>query len=274
MVRALLSASVVVGMTCLWSQSAAAQGTYPDYAFGHEAGEIGTGVFAAASNFVYLIPQQKSDWGPFRPRRYDPLSAEWSDMFGALGGSLLQLGAGFVFEAAYLANAGAADPGILALHQTAVEAQSLMLTSGITAFIKKISGRCRPRAYRGPKEPCLQYDAFPSGHTSTIASFSGARMVRVAYTPADSGFPIRVGAWVLSDAAMTVTGILRALSGSHSWEDVVGGALIGYATGVTVALIHPNADLTREELAAGVGAIPLEPQQARMTPVFSWGGVF
>lgn len=246
------------------------EGSHPNFAFGAPEGEIALATFAAASNFTYLIPQSRNQWAPRAPRPYDPLTSKWSDMFGAVGGAFIQLGSGYALESAYLATVGAERPGVLALHQAAVEAEALLLTSGITALIKRVSGRCRPRSYLGPDEECLECDAFPSGHTSAIAAFSGARLVRLPFTPMNEGFPIRFTSFVLSEAAMSVTGLLRVLSGAHSWDDVVVGAIVGHATGATVALLHWNKEVEPSPSRASAPPAP----SAAAPILFTWGGVF
>lgn len=186
---------------------------------------------------------------------------------------MIQLGIGYALESAYLDVAGADLPGVLALRQSGVEAEALLLTSGITALIKRVSGRCRPREYRGPDEPCVECDSFPSGHTSAIAAFSGARFVRLAFTPLNEAFPIRLSSFVVSEAAMGVTGLLRILSGSHSWDDVTVGAIVGHATGVTIALMHWNESIDPAPEVFVPGP-PTERSSLRAPVLFTWGGAF
>lgn len=245
----------------------------PDFAFGHPEAEATLLGLTGAANFTYLIPPRVAFWSPFRARPFDSLVSKVSDMTGAIGGSFLQLGLGFVFETSYLYASGVSIPGAAALHEFAVESESLLLTSAVTGLIKNIAGRCRPRAYFGLDKPCRERDAFPSGHTSAIASFSGARFVNLVQTPLNEAFALRFSALLTSEVATAVTGVLRIWSGSHSWEDVLAGAAIGHATGITIALLHPRVTLRDGEPYDDDAAAAAAPLTAR-NAFFSWSGSF
>ncbi len=161
-----------------------------------------------------------------------------SDLVGAAAGSALQLGAGYALETGYLARRGVARPGVEALHESLVEGEALALDIGVTGLMKRLSGRCRPWSYANGV--CTSFDAFPSGHTSTVASIAGARLAHVAWTPLDDpAIGLRVASFGLAEIGTVAAAVLRVTSGAHSVEDVVVGALVGHATGVLVALAHP-----------------------------------
>jgi membrane-associated phospholipid phosphatase len=250
-------------------REARAEGNRPDLAFGHIGGEIGTGLFCAGTTAFYFIPQQKGTWQPFEARTFEPITGGVSDLTAAAAGSVIQMGLGYLFETGYLAASGVSEPATNAYYGSLVEAESLLLSTGIGAIIKRLTGRCRPRAYDEDTKTCDEYDAFPSGHTASAASFAGARLVRTALTPWTAAAPVRLTGLVAAEANMVITGVLRITSGSHSWEDVLVGALIGHATGVGLEFLHPRT--TFGDSVNGAPVVITRPQ----SPVFfSFGGSF
>lgn len=224
------------------ARAADADGTRPDWAFGHPAGEAAVAAVAVGSNFTFFLDQHQSAWAPSHIRDFDPVVSEWSDLVGSIGGVALQVGIGYATESAYLNANGAADPGIESLFGTMVEAESLFLSSGTTFLIKRLTGRCRPRSFRN--RSCSQFDAFPSGHTAAIAPFAGSRLVRLVQTEGD-GVPLRAVGYAAAELGTFTTAVLRVMAGAHSWEDVLAGGLIGHAAGVLVALAHPPVEVER-----------------------------
>jgi membrane-associated phospholipid phosphatase len=265
-----LAALTALAIHAVTPGSAHAEGNRPDLAFDHIGGEIGTGVFCAGTTAFYFLPQQKSSWAPYEARTFDPITGGVSDLTAAAAGSVIQLGLGYLFETGYLAAAGVGQPATNAYYGVLVEGESLLLSTGITALIKRLAGRCRPRAYDEDTKSCDEYDAFPSGHTASAASFAGARLVRTALTPWTVATPVRLTGVLAAEANMVITGALRISSGSHSWEDVVVGALIGHATGVGLELLHPRA-----EFVDTVNGAPIVIPGPTSNPVFfSFGGSF
>lgn len=260
-------------------------GSRPDFAFGSPEGEAAMLALSASSNMTLVLPQRIWTWAPYSRVEYDPYLSGWSDFTGATGGAMIQLGIGYLLEAAYYFEIGSdTEPGVMALYNPMIESEALLMTSGITMLMKRAAGRCRPRSYPGTAKPCPEGDAFPSGHTSAIGSFAGARLVRLAFTPVNTAFALRAGSLAVSEAAMVVTGALRVLCGAHSIEDVITGGLIGHVTGAGVALIHWNEQLNTEETApdgrgrtstAGQELTLGEPISRPLPPLyFSWGGLF
>lgn len=239
----------------------------PDWAFASPAAE---GVLAGtvlASNATLFLSQRRSNWRPDHVRAPVRSLALASDIVGAGAGAALQIGAGYWLETAYLAKHRVEHPGIFAARSSLVETEALALDAGVTSLIKRLSGRCRPWGYRGAE--CVEHDAFPSGHTSAIAAIAGARLVRAMETPLDdSALGARLVGLGLAEAATLTTAILRVTSGAHSGEDVAVGALVGHATGVLVALMHP-VTAPRE--------LPPSTRAPAKSPTFiglTWGGRF
>lgn len=217
-----------------------AEGTRPGLVLDNGAAEGAVASLCAASNLTIFIRQRESGWGPSIIRKPDTTTGVVSDVFGAVGGIFIQTGVGYVLESAYLDAAGADDPGVEALFGTLVETESFLLSSGITQLIKRLSGRCRPRAWLDGK--CTEFNAFPSGHTSAISPFAGARLVRLIQTPSE-GIEFRAANYAVAETATIGVAFLRVAAGAHNWEDVLAGGIIGHATGVLIALIHPPVDV-------------------------------
>lgn len=263
---------------CLPS-SARAEGNRPDLAFGHIGGEIATGTFSAATTAFYFVPQQKGTWAPYEARLFEPITGGVSDLTAASAGSAIQIGLGFLFETGYLAAAGLDEPATNAFYGVMVEGESLLLATGLTALVKRLVGRCRPRAYDEETGTCDEYDAFPSGHTASAAAFGGARLVRTALTPWSTEASVRLTGLLAAETNMVITGMLRIYSGSHSWEDVLVGALIGHAAGIGLGFLHQPKSFG--DRVNGKPATINEPtaftQQAATQPTgpfFSFGGSF
>ncbi len=250
-----------------WASTAGAEGNRPDWAFGEPAAEIGVAGVAAASNLTLLLDQNRSSWGPSHVQEFDPTIGAWSDLFGAAGGVLAQLGAGYAIEAGYLATVRAADPGVDALFGGMVEAEAVLLSTGLTTFLKRLTGRCRPRAERDGF--CTEHDAFPSGHTSAISPFAGARLVRLVETPPE-GRGVRALGYALAELGTVTTATLRVTAGAHSWEDVLVGALLGHATGLLVALAHPPIDVAASPAARASAAIRDRGPSPRVSVTFAF----
>lgn len=264
-----IAAIAAIGAWASAPSSARAEGNRPDLAFGHIGGEIGTGVFCAGTTAFYFVPQQRGTWQPFEARTFDPITGGVSDLTAAAAGSVIQLGLGYLFETGYLATAGLAEPATNAYYGVLVEGESLLLATGISALIKRLTGRCRPRAYDEDTNTCSEFDAFPSGHTASAASFAGARLVRSALTPWNPAASVRLTGLFVAEANMVITGALRITSGSHSWEDVLVGALVGHATGVGLEFLHQP-----KEFGDRVNGKPATIAGPQSPVFFSFGGSF
>jgi membrane-associated phospholipid phosphatase len=239
--------------------------TAPDWAFRSPGGEAVVAGVSALSVAAYLLPQQRSGWGPYTPRPKDT-TLDWiSDFTGAIAGSVLLTGGTYLFEGGYLAEHGAPKPFARALRTSLIDLEAVLLTSGIVATVKRLAGRCRPRSWLGGR--CSgedeEYTAFPSGHTAPVAAVAGVHLSLAARTPGHAG--LRLGALGLAEAATLLTMALRIGAGAHSWEDVGTGFVVGHLTGVALGYAHPMVDLgtAGEVTPPGVSGA-----------VFAWGGQF
>lgn len=251
-----------------WSTPAAAQAgpAAPDWAFGAPAGEVAVVAACTASLTAYLLPQRRSAWGAASSEERNETLGLASDITGATVGTLLQLGSGYALEGSYLAGTGVPHPFSRALRTSLIEVEAVALSTGLSSMIKRLSGRCRPRSWRTDRcgETDLDFDAFPSGHTTPVAAIAGVRL-NLALRTTGAAAP-RLGALALAEAATVVTMALRIGAGAHSWQDVGAGMILGHVTGFALAAIHPIAP-NEGRFAAGPLPGPM-PEPAAVT--WSW----
>lgn len=243
----------------------------PDWAFGHPAGEVVLGTVSALSLVAVAIPQRATNWGPDEGRPHDRWYGFASDFTGAVIGAVWQLAAGYGLEVSYYRDNDVSQTYRRAWRTVLVDSEATLLGLGLTYVIKRLTGRCRPRAWRedavgvgrcDPDRP--EHDAFPSGHTVTVSALAGSRLVLGARSQGAS--ETRYGAFAFAEAASLVTGALRVLAGAHSWEDVLGGWGLGHGVGALVAFAHPMDDLDPADTEPAPGSAP----QA----MFRWSGRF
>lgn len=249
----------------------------PGWAFGAPGGEVALASFSLLALAAYALPQQASGWGPAAVAPHEPAAASLSNVTGAFFGTGLAMAGGLGLEFAYYRSQRDSAALVRALRSTLVEAEALALTSGLTGGLKALTGRCRPRASNGVTCVGGEYDAFPSGHTSTIASVAGVRLVHALRS--GGGATARHVSLALAEAATLATGVLRVAAGAHSWDDVLGGFLLGHGIGALVALAHPweptarppSAPVPLREIPGAAG--PTELPLAGPTGA-AWGGAY
>jgi membrane-associated phospholipid phosphatase len=217
-----------------------------------------------ASMSTALLPQRHGTWGAFASWEADPFYGRISDITGAFIGSTLAMTSGYFLEARYLELGGASHPYARSLRTSLIDIEAVTLATGISYGIKRLAGRCRPRAWKEGKCGSIDtdYDAFPSGHTTPIAAVAGARFALAINSTGSQG--LRYTAFGIAEGLTVVTAFLRVAAGAHSWEDVLGGWIIGHGTGILLAYAHPMVDLTDER--------PSETSQP--LGMLSWSGTF
>jgi membrane-associated phospholipid phosphatase len=239
----------------------------PDWAFGSPWGEVGTAAVCGASMASFFLPQRRSVWGPWSPRESDETYGIISDFTGAFVGTTILMTGTYFLEAGYYGVSGAEAPFSVALRSTLIELEATTLASGIAIGIKRLAGRCRPRAWREGKCGTVDtdYDAFPSGHTTPVAAVAGARFA-LAINTLGGARGYRYASFALAEGATVFTAVLRVAAGAHSWEDVLGGWIIGHGTGMLLAYLHPMIDANDER--------PTETSQPLRPMLFTWSGAF
>jgi hypothetical protein len=231
--------------------------------------EIGVSVAAVLANGTSFIPQQKSGWGPSWKRRQHDEYGDPSDLTGNVLGSSWMLVAGYALEVEYYSRHGVADPAEAAGRTVLIDLQSLGFAVGIASLFKRLAGRCRPRAWSA--RGCDEHNSFPSGHTVMPSALAGSRLL-LALRSTDA--PERYAAFGITEAMSLTTAALRMLAGAHSWEDVLGGWLIGHATGSIVSLAHPTIAVPAESPAATNAALTAYPATPSAPLGFVWSGQF
>lgn len=262
---AALAAATVLAV----SSPARGQPNEPDWAFSEPAVEPLVAGVCAASLLAYFVPQRRSEWGAYSERGRGDTSDVVSDFTGAAVGSLVLVTTGYFLEAAYYQTAGTSYPFARALKTSMIDVEALALSTGLTAAIKRFSGRCRPRAWKAGlcDDDDESFASFPSGHTSAVSGIAGTRIVLAART--SGPFEFRVAGLAIAETSSVATAILRVTAGAHSWEDVVGGLILGHVTGSLVAIVHPMQTVETPNEATPA------PQALESAPVmFNWSGSF
>ncbi len=231
--------------------------------------EVAVSLAVLAANTTMFIPQQKSGWAPSWRRAPHEGYTVASDLTGAILGTTWQLSTGFALEAAYFARHGVDDPAAAAARTTLIDLQSVTLAVAITTALKRLTGRCRPRSVR--RTGCDEYTGFPSGHVVMPSALAGSRLLLALRSP-DAGE--RYGAFGLMESMSLATAAFRMLAGAHSWEDVLGGWLVGHATGSIIALAHPILSLPAESPGVTQAAFVSRPASPSAPVGFVWSSRF
>ena len=129
--------------------------------------------------------------------------------------------------------------------------EAATLAYGVKDLLKYAVYKERPYMYFDGKpqkeiDENNYYCSFPSGHTTLAflgATFSSYTFLK--YFPESKWkTPVVIGSFTLA----TLSGTLRILSGSHFFSDVLVGAAIGSAIGITVPLLHEFNSIINKKL--------------------------
>jgi len=111
--------------------------------------------------------------------------------------------------------------------------ESMVVTEWVTRSIKLAAGRERPYAHYGASESAEDNLSFPSGHTSrAFALATSAGMIAHM-----RGYAIEPMVWAVGVTLAATSGYLRIAADSHYLTDVLAGAALGTAAGLTVPLL-------------------------------------
>jgi membrane-associated phospholipid phosphatase len=109
-------------------------------------------------------------------------------------------------------------------------AESWVITLWITRAIKMSVGRQRPYAHYGLVLDDEDNLSFPSGHTSRVFSV-GMSAAWIAHV---RGYRSETAIWVSTGVIGAATAYLRIAADKHYFTDVLAGAALGSAVGLTV----------------------------------------
>ncbi len=210
----------------------------PDYAFGSPGGEVALTALSALSLAAFALPQRQGQWAPSSERPAHEGFEAASDFVGGGIGASWQLVGSYGLEVGYYEQHQVDDALGRAFRTSLIDLQAMALATGVTMVLKRVSGRCRPRAWHdGSCGPEPEHDAFPSGHVTPVSAVAGSHLLLALRSDGD---PLRRQlAFGFAEAASVATALLRVLAGAHSWEDVVAGWAVGHASGALVSIAHP-----------------------------------
>ncbi len=147
----------------------------------------------------------------------------------------------------------------------AVTFQAFGATYLATIALKMAVARPRPLTYNPRFDKAVRFAgssrlSFPSGHAAI--SFSGASILSVMLAERFGDDPGAVAGIVAAYAAAIGVAVARVVGGKHFLTDVVAGAALGTALGLTIPLLHTK---TRQTDDRGPASPP---------PVIGFGGAF
>lgn len=134
------------------------------------------------------------------------------------------------------------------IDRTLMFAESLALSGGITAVAKNVIARPRPYTYlpasdrpdhvRYHVDETYAFASMPSGHATTAWCTTSFGIVDHLLTRPAAGWKEHAAVGFVGGALATATSVLRVEAGQHFPTDVLAGAGIGVAGGVTIPLLH------------------------------------
>ena len=145
----------VVLLSPLRAEADADKRDAPGWAFGSQPGELALLGGAGASLLTYFLPQRyNTGWKPNEVRAFEPVWGSLSDLTGSVIGCTVQIANGYMFETAYLDHPAVDNPYERALRLPLIAGEATMFTTGVIIAMKRITGRCRPRAYKSSARSC------------------------------------------------------------------------------------------------------------------------
>lgn len=128
----------------------------------------------------------------------------------------------------------------------AMWAQTMLLSAGLTCFVKEVASRNRPYMYNKAASDDIKTSkdarlSFFSGHTSMAAS-SCFFMAKV-YTDLNPDSRIKPLIWTGAAVLPAAVGVLRYTAGKHYPSDI----LVGYITGAAIGYLVPYLHKKRAE---------------------------
>ena len=225
---------------------------YPDYRKGREITLSGVGAGFLVTGLLVQVDDREVP-----AQGFDPGEIAWSMDRDIVGNSSLDADA----ASDWTRTAALVFPFVLTLvtgepgerwrglgRRSLVYAETFLIRQGFTSLAKTMLGRARPFAYLSPEErpDDSAYDvsrertfhSMPSGHSSAAWTGAAVGMTEHLLGRPEASWLERAGVGFLGGALAGMTSALRVEAGQHFPSDVVAGAGIGIAAGVTVPLLH------------------------------------
>jgi membrane-associated phospholipid phosphatase len=204
----------------------------------------------SASLYFGVRPDPTCPCDPLSVNSFDRHAiSNHSEAGNALGTSLV-VGASIMPLALDLAILG---PKRVVLEDAVVLAEALSVSGALVSIAKVGFSRPYPRTYAGEDtQDRTNYQSFYSGHTAITFTALSAMAVTVGRRYHSYAAP-----WALTVVVGSAVGASMVWSGWHFPTDVIVGAGMGTAVGVTIPALHFREAPLRPVVMKGVGNAPL-----------------